>query len=73
MRNMNIHKCTGLNTDSGSECTPNDSADHTKLSDATDMLRGRHAMQRDFDRLGKWAHKDFMRFNKARCKALLLN
>lgn len=35
------------NTDSGIECTLNNSAGHTKLSGAIDMLRGRDAMQRD--------------------------
>lgn len=43
---------------------PSDSAVHTKLSGAIGILRGRDTVQRDFDRLGNWAHKNFIRFNK---------
>ena len=47
-------------------------ADHTKLGFTVDMLEGRDAMQRDLDRLKKWAHANLIKFNKATCKDLHL-
>jgi len=56
--------------DDGVECTLGKFADGSKLCGAVDTIERRAAIQRDLDGLEKWAHMDWIRFNKAMYKLL---
>jgi len=58
--------------DSGTECTLSKVADNTKLCGVVDMLEGRDDIQRDADRLERWACANLMKFNKAKYKVLYM-
>ncbi|GAB0177588.1 mitochondrial enolase superfamily member 1 [Grus japonensis] len=58
--------------DDGAGCTLSKFADDAKLGRVADMPKGHAAIQRDLNKLEKWADRNLVKFNKGKCKVLYL-
>ncbi|PKU41098.1 rna-directed dna polymerase from mobile element jockey-like [Limosa lapponica baueri] len=57
---------------SGIECTLSNFADDTKLCGTVNMLEGKDVIQKDVDRLEKWACVNLIKFNQDKYRVLHL-
>lgn len=53
-----------------SKCTPSKFKDDTKFGGVVDVLNSDAAIQRDLERLEKWADGNLMKLGKEKCRAL---
>jgi len=61
-----------IDLDDWAECTLSKFADDTELGGVADTPEGHASIQRDLDRLEKWANRNLMKFNNERCEVLHL-
>ena len=66
---LSVTRTVGL---CGTECTLSTFTDDTWQSGAVNAIVRKDAIQRDLDKLKRWAHEKLMGFNKATCRVLHL-